>query len=261
MIKKITIICFLVIVLSATAFSEEERWSQLNSTHFIVYYKDVPRDFIDEVINSAEDYYQDITRELGFTRYKYWLWEERAKIYIYNDEDEYRQASGKPAWASGHADYKSKTIYTYPLAWGFFDTLLPHELGHIIFREFVGYQNKAIPLWLDEGVATSQEKARRWGADKLVKKAIDEDRFMPLDKLTEIRSLNGLESDKINLFYSESASIVYYLISNYGRYSFMDLCRSLREGKSLDEAIDAAYSRFNDLEELNYVWVRYLESK
>ena len=261
MLKKIIIVIFIILILPTLTFSEEERWKERKSSHFIIYYKEAPRDFIDEVIDASEDYYHKITRELGFTRYEYWLWEERAKIYIYRDADEYHSSTGKPTWASGHAEYRKKEVYTYPLAWGFFDTLLPHELGHIIFREFVGYKNRSIPLWLDEGVASYQEKSRRWGSDKLVKKAIENNNFIPIPKLTKIKTLTNFSDDAVTLFYNESVSIVYFLITKYGRYSFMRFCRALKDGKDLDEAIDKAYTRFDDVEELNDIWQRHIKRK
>ncbi|MFH1655109.1 MAG: peptidase MA family metallohydrolase [Candidatus Omnitrophota bacterium] len=262
MMKKRILIASLIILFSyASVFCLEEGWHERKSTHFLIYYKDAPDDFVEEVLDAAEDYYQKITRELGFTRYKYWLWDDRAKIYIYEDADDYHSTTGKPKWASGHAVYQFKTIFTYPLASGFFDTLLPHELGHIIFREFVGFKNSNVPLWLDEGVATYQEKSKRWGADKLVKKAIKAEKFIPLDELTKINNLIPLEKDKVDLFYNESVSVVYFLISKHGRYNFMTFCRALRDGKSLDRAIDYAYTRFNDLDDLNKVWYRYLTKR
>ena len=58
--------------------------------------------------------------------------------------------------AFSRVQIKKKEISTYMWQEMLFDTILPHEMGHIIFREFVGY-NKALPLWLDEGVACMQE--------------------------------------------------------------------------------------------------------
>lgn len=258
MFKKILIILFFVCILPKVSFCEEEKWQQQNSAHFIIYYKEAPEDFIGEVVDAAEDYYQKITRDLGFTRYEYWMWEDRAKIYIYKDSEDYHSASGKPSWASGHAEYEKKIIYTYPLAWGFFDTLLPHELGHIIFREFVGFKNNNVPLWLDEGVACYQERTRRWGSEKEVRKSIEEKKFIPLLELTEIKSLSDFDDAKVELFYNESVSAVSFLVNNYGKYNFVRFCKELKDNNSLDKAIDSAYGRFDNLKELNDVWYKYL---
>ncbi len=260
MIRKIFLAILVVCLVAPVVFSKDKEWEVKKSTHFIVYYKEAPKEFIENIIESAEDYYHSISSELGLRRKDYWLWDDRAKIYIHSNKDEYVKASGQPHWSSGSALYELKTIHTYPLASGFFDTLLPHELGHIIFREFIGFR-RDIPIWLDEGIAMYQEKARRWGSNDVVKKAIKDGSFIPLDELSKMRLWSGLGDETITLFYAESTSVVYFLLQEYGRHSFIKFCRELRDGKELEEAFDDAYVRFDTFEELNTAWVRYLENE
>lgn len=231
----------------------EDKWAEYRSTHFLIYYKDAPRDFVEAVQESAEDYYQEITQELGFTREKSWSFDERAKIYIYKDSGDYIQ-SGQADWSHGAAVAKEKTIRTFPQASGFFDTTLPHELGHIIFREFVGYRSH-LPLWMDEGVAMYQEKARRWGANQAVREAIGQGHFVSVPELTDVERV---EKDFVPLFYAESASLVYYLITEFGRFKFVSLCKALKGGARFENALTATYSRFKDLKDLNDLWLDYL---
>lgn len=255
--KKISLIFIILLLVINSAFSDSRKWQIRKSSHFIVHYVDAPSDFIEEVVDEAEDYYREITYDLGFTRKDFWLWEDRAKIYIYEDAEDYYESSGQPNWSSGMAACREKIINTYPLASGFFDTLLPHELGHIIFREFVGF-NADVPIWLDEGVACFQEKARRWGSSRIVKNAIKEDIFIPLDELSKVDLRSIQDKDLIDLIYAESASIVYFLIIRQGKHNFVKFCRALRDGKRLEEAIRSAYIKYNNLKELNDAWVRYL---
>jgi len=236
------------------------RWNEHRSAHFIIYYKDAPRDFIKNVEDTAEIYYQEITRNLGFTRDKSWSWEDRAKIFIYSDADDYVGSAKQAKWSHGAASAFEKEIRTFPAANGFFDSILPHELGHIIFREFVG-RNPYIPSWLDEGVAMYQEKAKRWGANKDVKKAMEEDRFLPLGELSTVKLYSDTERELVDLFYAEAASIVYYLISEHGEFKFADFCRELKDGKHFEKALQSAYIRFDNLDELNKTWVDYLKHR
>ena len=60
--------------------ADNEKWNEYRSVHFIIYYKDAPQDFIRNVEDTAENYYREITRNLGFTRDKIWSWDDRAKI-------------------------------------------------------------------------------------------------------------------------------------------------------------------------------------
>lgn len=257
--KKI-ILLFVLLVLSSNIFALDDKWRTTKSTHFIIYYKDAPDSFINEVIDRAEDYYYKITDDLGFTRYNFWLWDERAQIYIYNDIEEYMSNTGQPSWSAGCVSVKDKVIKTYPLASGFFDTLLPHELGHIIFREFVGFDNKNIPLWLDEGVASYQEKTKRFAAKGYVRRLIRENKFIPLDKLFPINPAFIQDKETVDIFYFEAVNLIDYLIGQFGNSNFVDLCRGLRDGKTLEQAISHAYS-FINLTELNNAWARYVKNE
>lgn len=257
--KKIILLLMAILTLSF-AYGLEDKFYIAKSTHFVLYYKDVPASFIDKVLDKAEDYYAKITDNLGFTRYNFWLWDDRAKIYIYNDVEEYKAATAQPSWSSGCVSVKDKTIKTYPLASSFFDTLLPHELGHIIFREFVGFDNKNVPLWLDEGVASFQEMTKRFAAKGCVRKAIRDNKFIPLDKLSNINLTLIQDNETIDIFYSEAVSLADYLIVQCGNSNFVNFCRALRDGKTLEEALSYAYN-FRNLTELNTAWLRFLKNE
>lgn len=258
--KKIILLAMMTLALFLNLAALENKWQISKSTHFQVYYKKVPDDFIAKVIDRAEDYYNRIAEGLGFTRYNFWLWDERAKIYIYEDVDEFQVNTGQPAWSAGCVSIKEKTIQTYPLASGFFDTLLPHELGHIIFREFVGFENRNIPLWLDEGVASYQEMTKRFAAKRYVRKALRENKFMPLDELTKINFALVPNKETIETFYLEAVSLVDYLILRFGSSSFSNFCRGLRDGKKLEEALSYAYP-FKNITQLNTAWVNFLKNE
>lgn len=240
----------------ATAAAED--WKEHRGRHFLIYYKDAPQDFVLSVEKAAEDYYQEITDNLGFTRYKGWTWEDRSKIYIYRDQDDYVESSRLARWSHGAASARDRVIRTFPSAHGFFDSTLPHELGHIIFREFIG-QNTMIPLWLEEGVAMYQERAKRWGANKRVLEAIESGEFIPLPELSGTRLARDSDEALVDLFYAESASIVYFLLTEHGKYRFVNFCKKLKDGDSFLKAFREAYIRFKSIEHLNDAWVSYLK--
>jgi hypothetical protein len=258
--KNILLILLLLLILCVNGFCTEGQWQTAKSTHFIAYFKKVDEKFINELINKSEGYYTAITNDLGFSRFDFWLWDERAKIYIYDDVEEYKVNTGQPAWSAGCVSVKDKIIKTYPLASGFFDTLLPHELGHIVFRELVGFDNRNIPLWLDEGVASYEEMSRRFAAKRYLRRAIKENKFMPLDKLSDINLSLVQDKQIVDIFYAEAVSLVDYLVSKFGNISFVNFCKDLRDGKSLDAAISRTYPYAN-LRELNNAWVTLLKNE
>lgn len=244
-------------VLVGTAGTAKEEWNEYKSRHFFIYYKKTRLDFVRTVEDSAENYYEEITRDLGFTRYEGWSFDERAKIYIFDDQQDYIISARQAGWSQGVAETRHKIIRTFPSAAGFFDTILPHELAHIIFREFVGYESQ-IPLWFEEGVAMNQEKAKRWGSHQDVKRAISEKRFIPLPDLRRVKLTKDTPKETVELFYAEAASIVYYMISELGQNRFSRLCKELKEGKTFVQALQSAYYNIESLEDLNRMWLKYL---
>lgn len=246
------------LVLCPPFLPAEKEWNEYKAQHFIIYYKDAPMDFVKNVESTAESYYEEITQNLGFTRYKSWSWDERAKIYIFRDAQDYLNTAHEMRWSHGAASVREKTIRTFPAAHGFFDSTLPHELGHIIFREFVGYSAR-VPTWLEEGIAMYQEKAKRWGATETVRQAMRDGSFMDLMQLTNLRLYSNTPQETIELFYAESASVVYFMITELGDYRFVNLCKRLKDGESFENALLGAYVRFDSIEDLNKVWLQYLQ--
>ena len=225
----------------------------------MVYYKEAPEDFIKKAVDNSEGYYQTITSQLGFNRYNFWLWDERAKIYIYNDAKDYQEKTGQPAWSAGVVSLRDKTISSFPYARDFFETVLAHELGHIIFREFVGFDNNAVPLWLDEGVASYQEKLKYSQADILVRNAIESGKFIPLQNLPVFGEQFGMGSAAAQLFYAQAFSAVDFLIKEYGKDKFVTFCQNLRDKKNLDRALASVYS-FSGIGQMQEAWKKYLKN-
>ena len=248
----------LAVLASCTLLSAQSdtTWNTAKSTHFIVYYKNASEKFVNELIDKAEGYYDKIADDLGFRRYNFWLWDDRAKIYIHDNASDYQQATGLPEWSSGCAYAAQKTIYTFPYARDFFDTVLPHEMGHIIFREFVGFGNKAIPIWLDEGVA-SYEQEVRFAMGPFIKSARHDGRFIPLTQLSRLNPQAMPDANMVYLFYAESVNIVDYLIKKFGKEIFITFCQDLRDEKDFRHALSKNYP-FRDIGELGEVWARQL---
>ncbi len=239
---------------------EKQDWRILKSTHFIVHYKNASEDFIEKLIENAESYYDKIADDLGFRRFNFWSWENRAKIYIQDNAKEYQEATGQPAWSSGCVFSAAKIIHSFPFAHGFFDTVLPHEMGHIIFREFVGFDNSAVPVWLDEGVASYQGNFRSVFASRRIKMAMADGKFMNIEALSNFDFRQIQDQEAVDLFYAEAVGIVDYLVKEFGKDKFVLFCQNLRDRRDLERAISSTYP-FSNLEELNQAWEKYLKNE
>ncbi|HTY44901.1 MAG TPA: peptidase MA family metallohydrolase [Patescibacteria group bacterium] len=234
------------------------RWEKDSGTHFVVYYQNADARFVEAVLEKAEDYYTQITDALGFKRRKFWLGSERAKIYIYDTAQDYRQATDQPGWSAGCAWPLVKTIHTFPYASGFFETVLPHEMAHIIFREFVGLHNSAVPSWLEEGVASYQEVNRADSVTPAVRKLVDDGSFVSLVELDRLNPAVIPDAKLVNIFYMEAVGVVDFLVKKYGPDDFVDFCEKLEDTQDLERALWGVY-RFKGVDELDRKWQRYLK--
>jgi len=245
----------LLMLLPAAAWADE--WKELKGEHFEIFYLEDAR-FAREVLTEAERYYAKIASDLGYSRYdNFWQWDNRAKIYIYRDKKEFLEATGKKEWIYGTAIYNERKIISYRWGKHFLDVLLPHELSHLIFRDFVGFKG-AVPLWLDEGIAQWEETGRRKESIRMVKSLIRKGTYIPLYEL--MRMGPGSENDYAlsAKLYAQAVTLVGYLIEKYGPTKFGRFCRALRDGGNVDEALSSAYTdTIRNTDELEKGWLKY----
>lgn len=247
-----------VLLLAVPAFAADG-WDEQKGANFVVYSRDVPQEFVQTVLNEAEEQLGHVTQGLGVPRYESWGRDKRAFIYIYRDQEDY-VANGGLDWAHGSALGSSKTIKTYPAATGFFDSVLPHELSHIVLHEFVG-ASADVPSWLDEGLAMYHEKARRVGAHRLVRKAIENGQFIPLTQLTNMQLYKDSRPEAVELYYAEAASVVNFMMTQFGPVHVSQLCRALKDRLRFEQALAKVFVPVRDLEDLNKRWRAFVEEQ
>ena len=78
-------------------------------------------------------------------------------------------------------------------------------------------------------------------ADLLMKKMVKQNQFIPFEVLVGLDIRQETDSKKVAVFYSESVSVVDFLIKEYGHSAFGDLCRNLKDGQNMEDAIRGAY--------------------
>ncbi len=237
----------IVIIIASTASTQladrpgSDGWTVRKSDHFIVKYR-VSDTFVDTVIRSAELYYHTIEKELELDRFdRFWTWDNRCQIIIYDDQQHYCQSTGMPEWSGGCVNYESKVIYTFPWANHFTETLLPHEIAHIVFREYVK-DNPQVPLWIDEGIAQYHEQSTDQQMELFFDTALKNNMLLPMEQLMTLGSVTHDASDpRVALFYAQSKSLVSFMIDRYGQKRFAEFIRQLRSGKSVEDALRFAY--------------------
>lgn len=252
---------FLLFSISHFLFSftgaHAQGWQEIKGEHFFVYYQQ-DKSFASDVLRQSETYYRSIASELGYQRYSgFWTWENRVKIYIYPDKDSFLKVTGQSHWSEGLADYTNKSIVSYAWREGFLDALLPHEITHLIFRDYVGIDGE-IPLWIDEGVAQWMEPKKRALLRSAMEKLIADQKTLSLEELMRLDVRQASDAAVVQAFYVEAASLVGFLIQEYGSGDFISFCRQLRDKKNVREALTFAYpTSVRTLKQLEEKWLAY----
>jgi hypothetical protein len=256
-----------IVLLSYTPLSyaqpntDDEGWTQYKSDHFIVYHHPgIPAPYVRRFTRRCEKYYDKITYRLGFNRFNFWLWDNRARLFVFGDKAGYISATSSPGWTDAAVHMESKRIATYYMpskdeeANKFNDIILPHELTHIILREFIGFDTK-VPLWFDEGAASSSEKDSDKRYIRYARQIAGQGKYIPVHRL---ETLDHHNMDPM-IFYPLSATLVNYLLEGRGRRAdFVALCRELRDGTEFYEAMRKVYKLGSSIE-LNDAFVKYLK--
>lgn len=237
---------------------QAQEWKETKSEHFIVYFVG-DRAFAKDVLRQSEIYYKRIASELGYQRYSgFWTWDNRVKIYIYPDKDTFRRETGQPQWSEGEAKYFEKEISSYAWSDGFLNMLLPHEMAHLIFRDYVGFTGK-VPLWLDEGVAQWMEPHKRKVVRQVTRKLANAGRLLPVNQIMFMDVRGSSNQDLVQVFYVQAASLVGFLIMEYNPSRFTEFCRQLRDGKKVEDALRFAYPMaIRNVKDLEEKWKKFI---
>ena len=277
-------VCFLIMAITVSTvvtsparllWGKSKEWQEKKSYHFFIYYyPGCSQSFLGRLTEASESYYRTITQQLHFYRHDPWVWEKRAKIYVYRNKQEYLEKTKQPSWSAGYAIPVKKEIYTYAGSFGIFKGVLAHEMTHLILHEYIGFGH-TIPLWLDEGVAMYIQYKTMGLLERIVaeciKPLLHSKDYIPLEELLSI-AISDLDKKQplptgesshysyVDKFYLESLSVVYFLLKQYSNYNFVNLCRDLRDGREFSSAFSRHYYTIRNLHYFEKRWKEFYSS-
>jgi hypothetical protein len=162
-------------------------------------------------------------------------------LYVYPNYEDMRDAIlYESSWTGGMA-FPDYNIFIMGISgsdstWD--QNTVIHELTHILIGHFTFTCIGTVPTWLNEGLAMFSEGK----LDSNMQAQLDQ--AIKSDSLITVRSLNGGFSeltDKANLSYGQSQSIVSFLIEKYGQETITQLLSALRDAKPIDDALIEVY--------------------
>jgi hypothetical protein len=179
---------------------------------------------------------------------------DKIRLIIYPSVDDMTASlRGVADWAGGVAypEYNLVVIGIGPQeGYSWAEKVIPHEITHLITE--MGYANCEgirLPIWLMEGLAQYAEGPALRSEEKLVVKALDEER---LPELKTMRYSFPKDEEEAELAYAQSRLLVTFMIDQYGVEKMNRLLKRIHNGQTVDDSLRTIYG-FNS-SELDQAW-------
>jgi hypothetical protein len=218
-----------------TWLDSEHNWQTAASGPLNIHWYSGDRAFAEDLLNAGQNGLARLQNDAGLQP------GQPINLYIYaNTEDMKDAILYEPTWTGGMAysdhDIVIIGISQSDLEWG--RETIAHELTHVLVGHLTFSCLGDVPTWLNEGLAMYAEGELDWNSKTQLDEAIKN------DQLFSVRTLSGgfsEDSGKAYLSYSQSYSLVKFLIETYGRDRMNSLLTALRDGNTIDEALTQVY--------------------
>jgi hypothetical protein len=231
---------------TVTWLDSTHHWQTISGENANLHWYNGSQSFGTQMHNAAVSALQRMAQDTGLTA------EAPVDIYVYGSYTDLGDAIlYEPGWTGGEA-FPEDNIVIIGISpdnadWG--RTAIAHELTHVLVGHLTFSCLTSVPTWVNEGLAVYSEGPLDPDSKKQFDQAVAD------DTLLSVRSLSGAFSEvpgRAYLSYSESYSLVKYLVETYGRQKMTDLLLQLKNGVPIDDALTTVYG-FN-VEGLEDTW-------
>ena len=224
------------------------QWQTLTKGDVVIHWYSGDQSFANSAADAANAAIDKAAQALGVTI------DKPFDMFVYDTEEAMRSAVNpdrENVQAEAHPDID--TIFAWlpsnQPADPYNQTVIAHELTHLVFHHAVDNPYHGVPRWLDEGVAVYESEGYTSQWQTYVNAAVAGNSLIPLDGLA---GLFPSVQAGFYLAYGESVAAVDFFIRTYGEPKFWDLVKSYANGVSDDEAFTAATGA--DVEAFNAAW-------
>ncbi len=221
-----------------TVFADDRyQWRTVAGDIVRVHWYQGSQAFGQRALRIGEDAIAKTSKLLGVTE------DQPIDFFIYADQAAFYDALGPGTRENvgGQANAGIRTLFALIGPNGIDDPwvsiVVPHELVHLVFDTAVSNPYHFPPRWLNEGLAVYLSQGYDAGDRRTVETAASAGTLLPL------AGLGGnfpTSRDGFGLAYAESLSAVDDLIRTYGQDALVALIRSYADGRTDDEAFQAA---------------------
>jgi hypothetical protein len=183
-------------------------------------------------------------------------------FFIYADQESFRAALGpatrENVGGQAHPDIRTLFALITPaeIDASWVESVVPHELTHVVFATAVDNPYHDPPHWLNEGLAVYLADGYDDFNRSQVEQAAGDGSIIPLDGLA---GAFPTTQERFFLAYAESVSAVDRIVRADGRDALVKLIRSYHEGVSDDAAFQAALGR--DVAGFQADWLKELRAR
>lgn len=161
-------------------------------------------------------------------------------VYVYASANDLQSALflGGESWQGGHANPKLGTVMLAvtpgPGQSIEMETLIPHELAHVMLYRSVGEGYTVLPVWLVEGIASLSELYPNPDYDQALMTSSQNDSLLPIADLCDTFPL---DASRAFLAYAESQSFVRFLRDTYGTPGLFSLTSAYADGLNCEQGV------------------------
>jgi len=231
-------------------------WKTLDGNVVRVHWVEGDQAFGKRALKIGDDAVAATAKLLGVTE------SDPIDFYIYADQQAFYDALGpatrENVGGQAHPDIRTLFALITPdqIDASWVESVVPHELTHVVFQTAVDNPYHDPPHWLNEGLAVYLSDGYADSDRSQVRQAAADGSIIPLDGLA---GAFPTTEQRFFLAYAESVSAVDRIVRVNGRDALVKLIRSYHDGVSDDDAFKAALGR--DVAGFEADWLAELGAK